>query len=141
MSFEWIDHTADRAVRLRAPNLPGLVEAGIRALSQLLFSDSEGPDVRATALSGEWCVEGVDREDALVRALAEALYAMQTQALIPQRVQVENPAAYVLRVRLEGSRAEGAGCLRHEEIKGITYHGLEIRELDGELETVVILDV
>ena len=61
-----MDHTGDVAVRLRAPDLAGLIVAGIRALRALLWGDEPAPDPSQLDRRVELRVTGVDREDLLV---------------------------------------------------------------------------
>ncbi|MFQ5514206.1 MAG: archease [Myxococcota bacterium] len=139
MSFEWVDHTGDLAVRLRASDLAGLIESGVYALRALLFEGEPGP--QGTTRCFELSVSGLDREDVLVQALSEALHVLQEQDVFPTSVQAEVPSDRAARLRLEGSQADGRTLRRIEEIKAVTYHAVEIRERDGALETSVVLDV
>ena len=134
MSFETVEHTGDLAVRLRAPDLAGLIASGVDALRGFLF-DAE-PTGELPAARGEARVAGVDAEDALIQALAEALHLIQAGPLYPQRVRVEQPAPNEVELRIEGVCAPPV-----DEIKAVTYHAVEIRERDGELETLVVFDV
>ena len=134
-----VEHTGDIAVRLRAPDLRGLIEAGVQALRSLIFEGAPPND--AVELRAEARVSGVDREDVLVQALAEALHLMQSQALFPREVRVEIPGEGEARLTLRGVRADGRELRQAEEIKAVTYHAVEIREHAGQLETPVVFDV
>ena len=138
MSFEIADHTGDVALRLRAPNLEALVVSGIEGLRSLIFAGD--PEEGAALLQREVQVSGVDREDCLVQSLSEALHVMQSGALFPTSIQVE-ARGDELRIALRGPAVDGAGLRQEEEIKAVTYHDVRIREVDGSLETLVILDV
>jgi SHS2 domain-containing protein len=137
--FETVEHTGDLAVRLRAPDFPGLVAEGIRALAALLFEGTPAGD--APSRSAAFEASGVDPEDCLVQALSEALHVLQEQDLLPVDVSVEAAGTHAVRVRLEGHRADGRRLRRVEEIKAVTYHGVEIQEQGGSLETIVVFDV
>jgi SHS2 domain-containing protein len=134
--FEIVDHTGDVAVRLRAPDLAGLIAAGIRALRALLFEaepESDGRD-----LSLELRVTGVDREDLLVQSLSEALHAMQEEGLDPAELRVDVRSDTEAALTLRGARARGPRAL---EIKGVTYHDVAVRKVEGGLESTLVLDV
>jgi SHS2 domain-containing protein len=134
-----VEHTGDLAVRLRAPHLSGLIQTGIFAMRALLFEGTPGSD--APVQDGRARVSGVDREDVLVQALSEALHMMQGDALFPHTVRIEVPEDGEARLWLEGVRADGERLRQVAEIKAVTYHAVEIQERDGQLETLVVLDV
>ncbi len=139
VGFEMVEHTGDLAARLRAPDLAGLIEAGIQALRALLFEGTPPPGARASR--GKARVNAVDREDLLVQSLAEALHLMQEQALFPREVRVALTAEWEAQLTLTGVRADGHELRQVEEIKAVTYHAVEIQEHDGELETLIVFDV
>ncbi len=139
MPFEMLEHTADVAVRLRAPDLPGLISEGVMALRSLIFEGE--PESGAPRQQWRARVSGVDGEDLLVQALSEALYAMQGEGLYPVSVSVSLLPEQSAEIEMTCLRAEGAGLRWSEEIKGVTYHGVEIRQQRGGLETIVVLDV
>ncbi len=139
VGFTMVEHTGDLAVRLRAPDLAGLIETGVHALRALVFEGT--PPEGAHQARGEARVDAIDREDLLVQTLAEALHLMQEQALFPREVQLELAGEHEARLTLLGVRADGRELRQVEEIKAVTYHGVEIHEHDGELETLIVLDV
>lgn len=139
MSFETVDHTADLAVRIRGADLAALIEAGVHALRSLLFQGQ--PAAGATRESRELRAEGIDREDLLVRSLSEALHLMQDEGLYPERVTVQVATDDQARLMITVVPVDGQHVRLVEEIKAVTYHGLEIRRRDEGLETLVVFDV
>jgi SHS2 domain-containing protein len=139
VSFEMVEHTGDLAVRLRAPDLGGLVVSGVLALRSILFEGEPAPGAPTRVERAR--VRGVDREDALVQALAEALHALQSGALYPLEIRARASAAHEIALELVGAPVDGANVRRVDEIKAVTYHGVAIAERDGELETLVVFDV
>jgi SHS2 domain-containing protein len=74
MSFEEIEHTADRAFRVQGRNFAELLENAARAMSSLdRLGPSGTPSVVRTIEA-----EGIDRETLLVNWLNEILYLEQT---------------------------------------------------------------
>ena len=138
MTFEPVEHTGDLALRLRAGDLGGLVAAGVEGIRSLLFEGSPGEDAATAGCS--FHIAGVDREDALVQALAEALHAMQEGGLYPLETRARADGSEIA-VTLRGVAAGPSGVRRVEEIKAVTYHAVAIREREGQLETVVVFDV
>ena len=139
MGFELVEHTGDLAVRLRGPDLPSLIESGVRALRSLLFEGEPRPD--AAREECEVCAGGVDAEDLLVQSLSEALHLMQDRDLFPEEVRVELPEAGRSVLSIVGVHTDAEHLRRVDEIKAVTYHGVDIRERDGEVETLVVFDV
>ncbi len=133
-----VEHTADLAVRLRAPDLAGLVVSGIEALRAILFEGTPATDAPRVTASAR--VRGIDREDALVQALAEALHALQSGALYPREIRAR-AAANEIEIELAGAPVDGTQVRRVDEIKAVTYHQVVITERDGQLETLVVFDV
>jgi SHS2 domain-containing protein len=136
VAWEIVDHTGDVAVRLRAPDLAGLIAAGIRALRALLFEAA--PEPEASELRVELRAAGVDREDLLVQSLSEALHAMQEDRIDPVDVRVALRSDTEAELTLRGTRAQVPLGL---EIKGVTYHDVAVREVEGGLESTLVLDV
>jgi SHS2 domain-containing protein len=137
--FEPIDHTGDVGFRLRAADLPGLVEAGVLALRSVLFEGTPEPGAPRERWSGR--ASGVDDEDALVQALSEALHAMQEGELFPTGVRARVAEGPEVEIEIEGVRADGGGVRRVEEIKAVTYHGVAIERAGDGVETDVVFDV
>jgi len=136
VTWEIVDHTGDVAVRLRAPDLAGLIAAGVRALRALLFEGEPAPE--AADLRVELRATGIDREDLLVQSLSEALHAIQEDGIDPSRVCVAVRSDTEAELTLRGARARAPLRL---EIKGVTYHAVAVRERDGALESTLVLDV
>jgi SHS2 domain-containing protein len=137
--YETVDHTGDLALRIRAPSFTDLVAEGVFGIASILFEGE--PDRSDPREHGVASVSGVDRADALVQALSEALHWMQEGDRVPLQVRVSEPREANLEVQLEGVSTGGPGCRRAQEIKAVTYHDLRIRETSEGLETTVVLDV
>jgi SHS2 domain-containing protein len=128
MPYRLLPHTADIAVELRAPDEPGLREAGVEALRELLVGDSP---VRALA---ERPIEprGADAAERLVHFLGEALYLYDTERFVPARA---GPAG-VLGEPFDAARHVGV-----REVKAVTYHGAEVRRDAGAFAVTIVFDV
>jgi SHS2 domain-containing protein len=100
MSFEEIDHTADRAFRVQGRDFAELLENAAQAMSSM---DRLG-------LSGEASVvrtikaEGMDRETLLVNWLNEILYLEQTHGEVYDRFQILESSNLHLHARLDGRK-------------------------------------
>ena len=70
MSFEEIEHTADRAFRVTGRDMAGLLENAARAMHALDEPRSTGEPSATRQIE----IDGVDRESLLVNWLNELLY-------------------------------------------------------------------
>jgi SHS2 domain-containing protein len=132
-SFEEIEHTADRAFRVRGRDMAGLLENAARAMQAV---DGPRPARQPTATE-EIEVGGVDRESLLVNWLNEILYLEQTHRLICVRFHITELDDHHLRARIETRKCDPS----QTHIKAVTFHNLQIREVSEGLEAEVILDV
>jgi SHS2 domain-containing protein len=133
VSFEEVEHTADRAFRVKGHDLSDLLENAARAMQTL---DGPRPTGEPSAMR-EIEVEGVDRESLLVNWLNEILYLEQAHPLVCERFYVFELKNHHLRARVE-TRECDRSCTH---IKAVTFHNLKIRETPEGLEAEVVLDV
>ena len=133
MSFEEIEHTADRAFRVTGRDLADLLENAACAMQAL-----DGFTATAeSSMTREIVVEGVDRESLLVNWLNEILFLEQTHDLVCETFHILEVEGHRLRATVQ-TRACGE---RHTHIKAATFHNLRIREISQGLEAEVVLDV
>lgn len=133
LSFEEIEHTADRAFRVAGRDMVGLLENAAHAMQAL---DGPRPTGEPSA-TREIEVDGVDRESLLVNWLNEILYLEQAHGLICERFHIDELKNHHLRARVE--TWEGKRSYTH--IKAVTFHNLKIREASRGLEAELVLDV
>ncbi|HNY64388.1 MAG TPA: archease [Deltaproteobacteria bacterium] len=133
MGYELVEHTADTGIRVEASDLSSLFrEAGL-ALVDILGAAS-----RRETVTLDVSVEGIDRVDLLVRWLQEILYLITVKDLRVGSISVEHLTDTGVRARLRGAY-EGTGL--KQEIKAVTYHGLDIVDKGGSLTATVIFDL
>ncbi len=134
--FEAVEHTGDLAIRAWATDMSGLIEQAARAMLDLMLEDP--PNVARTV---ELRAEGPEGEDLLIDCLRSILSLIDLEGLVPVTVEV---------TELEGEEAvcevgvvplEEARQALVEDIKAVTYHGLEIRKREGNLEVEIVFDV
>jgi SHS2 domain-containing protein len=134
-----IEHTADLAVELWAPDEPALLVEGARALVELL---TEGAEVGApTERMAERTLElsAVDPEDRLVRWLSEVLYWASMEGFLVVDAALELVGTTGLRGTVRGQA--GAAELVRTEIKAVTYHDLRLERGAAEVRARVVFDV
>lgn len=142
MSYEYLDHTADIAVRLRAPDLSGLLGAATLALRDILVEAgtvaARGGDRVTIALEAE------DEEALLVDYLNELLFLFDTRKLLPCDLRVtalppRRPPR--LEAILEVERFDPDRHSFKTEVKAATFHGIEIRKESSGLVVDVVFDL
>lgn len=135
--WDQVEHTADLALRAWAPDLRGLIEQAARGLIELLVAGEEPAAERRIELR----VEGDSAEELLHDVLREVLLLVPLEGLVPVSVEVtaaeEGAASLVVGVVPMDSAAD----LHLQEIKAVTYHGLEIERTAGGLKAQVVFDV
>ena len=139
MTFEFIDHTADAAVDLVAPDAAGLFEAATEALWVLYCGESASVD-RAQATRSPVDLAAPDGEGLLVGLLGELIFLFDTRDLLVAELRVNRlclGGGAQVGGSIEGARLEGtligypAAALDggvETEVKAATYHDLELRQ-------------
>ena len=133
MSFEEIDHTADRAFRVTGRDMAGLLENAARAMRAL-----DGPrPTTASPATRTVEVEGVDRESLLVNWLNEILYLEQTHRVTCEGFHIDELNDRRLYARIETRQCDRS----YTQVKAVTFHNLKIRETSEGLEAEIVVDV
>jgi SHS2 domain-containing protein len=129
-----IDHTADLAFELWAPDEEALLREGLAAIVELL---TEGAQVRSED-ERMVTLQALDPEDRLVQWLNELLYLATVQGFVPADADLTlSDGGLTARVRGQ----ENARDLVKTEIKAATYHDLRLTREPGRVAAQVVLDV
>jgi SHS2 domain-containing protein len=127
--FREIEHTADWALQVWAPDLETLFRQaakGMYALAETELSSADGS-------SREVNLEASDAESMLVAFLGELLFFAENEGLGFEKIQV-SISGKNLTASMEGSEI----LSRKKEIKAVTYHNLKVAaEPDGYSVTIV----
>lgn len=130
--FIEIDHTADWALKVWAPDLPQLFRmaaVGMYSLTEATFEEQPRVE-RMIELSG------IDVESLLVSFLSELLYLGESEGLGFDRFQI-NVLDTTLRALAEGAPI----AVQKKEIKAVTYHNLQIRHTAAGFSVTIVFDV
>ena len=130
--YQEIEHTADWALHVWAPDLPALLAEsarGMYALSQTLLT----PDFR---VSREFELSYQDDESLLVDFLSELLFFGEDENLAFDGFQIELTAT-TCKFRVVGASIQK----QSKEIKAVTFHDLAVQETENGLEVTIIFDV
>lgn len=141
--FEFVDHTADVAVRLRAEDERGIFGDATRALLSLLIEEPDslggGPVAfRELSLSAE------DGEALLIDYLNELIFLFDTRRLLGtaldiRHLDVGRPA--VLRAALATRVFDPGKQAAKAEVKAATFHGMKLSKVSGGIEALVVFDL
>jgi SHS2 domain-containing protein len=129
-------HTADVGFELEAPTAERLFELAARGLSDVLGARPGG----GAGIREEVALERADPERLLVAWLRVLLDGSTSREAVPGRVRVRIPQPGRLRAVVEWLPWSNQGPSR--EIKGVTYHDLQVaRDDSGAWHGRVVLDV
>jgi len=140
MTFEYLEHTADIAIRLRAPDLPGILKAATLALRDIFAGPARAGRGEAVGVS----LEAEDGEALLIDYLNELIFLFDTRRFLPASLDVTRLVSNGL-TRLEGTVSgetfDPACHVLKTEVKAATFHAIRIRRCAGELEVDVVFDL
>ena len=139
--FEAVDHTADVALHVWAPDLERLFLQAALGLTHFLTDPSRVRPLQRVALR----IEGLDREELLVAWLGEILYRWESDALLLTEfaeLRIEETAkGFQLHATARGERWDGERHASGVGVKAATYHGLNIRpDTQGRFDLTIVLD-
>lgn len=130
--FIEIQHTADWALKVWAPNLPLLFAQAAEGMYWLMETSlaSEPRTVRTIE------VEGADAESLLVAFLSELLYLSESAGLGFNQFEVTINENH-LRALARGAPVQ----TQKKEIKAVTYHNLAVRREEKIYTVTIVFDV
>jgi SHS2 domain-containing protein len=132
-----LDHTADLGIRVRAGSLAELLDRAARGMLELALGEHDAP-AAGPAAQRTLDLEADDAPILLVAWLREILFLFQVRDFLYRSADFETLTEERLVATLHGTDAPAE---RATEIKGVTYHGLEVREHDGVWRATIIFDV
>jgi len=131
--FEFIDHTADWAMRILGRDLNHLLINAARGMNQLVAPQEKIPGDQEREVE----LFAIDREGLLVEWLSELVFIAETEGILFHNFELYQTTSTWLKGKLSGGRTADI----QREIKAVTYHDLSILETDDGLEAVVVFDV
>lgn len=133
-SSEFLDHTGEMVLLVRAPGLDQLFAEAARALGEL---EREGIPIVGQAVARHLTLEAPDLPSLLVDWLNELIYLAETEAVVPvtSTVHLAEPARMDAQVEL--ARLERRPAL----VKAATHHRLRLEQGPAGWVGEVTLDV
>jgi SHS2 domain-containing protein len=135
--YEIIDHTADLGIRVFGNNLQELFESAGEAFFDLV-TDAQGIQAKEERVIE---VEGNGLAELMNQWLNELLFLLDTQGLLFREFDTEVVNSHHLRVKAKGEVFREEVHERRTEIKGVTYHQLDVRKQNNKWMAQVIFDI
>jgi len=139
--INFLDHTADIAVDVEADSLDELFTASAHSWRESISDDenSLSTERRSLVMSDD------DLEILLVSFLSELNYVYQSESWIMDSVHAlqinKKDGVWYLGVELVGHTFNRDRANIKTEIKAITYHQMNITELNGKFFTKIVFDI
>lgn len=134
MDYELLEHPADLRIRVHGECFTELLKnAGYALGDMVLPADRTVNEIR------EISVEGDSKEQILVRFLNELIYIVQTEFVIFRQFDIDEKDNGINAI-CKGFRI-GQNDSPEYDIKGATYHNLEIKHSDGTYTAEIIIDI
>jgi SHS2 domain-containing protein len=133
MPFEELEHTADRALRVWAGDLPGLFVEAARGMFSLVA------DLAGDASPRGWdpiSLDAIDHESLLVEWLNELLFLAEDADHLFVAFRIEHLSS----TQLCAQAGWVPGHPTKAHIKAATYHDLQIVETNGALRVELTFD-
>jgi SHS2 domain-containing protein len=133
---EALDHAADVGILVTADSLPDLFDRAAAGMMALLRADAAPAD--GETIERDIALSADDPAELLVQWLRELLYLRQVHGLEYRDARIESLSGQRVCARVRGT-LDARPPMR--EIKGVTYHALDVhRDADG-WHARVIFDV
>lgn len=137
MKYEVFEHKADIGLHIYGPSLKYLLENAGVALFETMSDLSKVKVVDAIEVSAQ----GETVEELFMAWLRELLYIFHGERYLMKEFKVTELSKGSVKGIVKGERIDSERHVMHREVKGATYHRLEVKEVDGKWEAKVILDV
>ncbi|MBN2555370.1 MAG: archease [Anaerolineales bacterium] len=128
-----MEHTADLAIKIQAPDFQQLLDCASHALHNVLSLAFTSSDEQEQGLK----LAAPDRESLLVRWVEEQLYLIEVEGRAWRTWSLDIPKPNELVAVVQTASIAPL----ERQIKAVTFHNLEIHESAHGLETVLVFDV
>ena len=135
--LEALDHTADTGIIVQAADLRELFARAAWGM----FSVLTDPDRVVPEWTESVCVEATDVEALMVGWLSELNFRHVTRHVVCGQFEVLELEPRRLVARVGGERIDERRHTIYTEIKAVTFHGLDIRAINGGYRAQIIFDL
>ena len=141
MRYEILEHRADLKIRVFGKTKEELILNAMLGMEAGLPDDTPPEGVRRLPSGGKRSrkikINSTDSNALLVDFLSEVLYLIQTNKEVYDDIKFKKLSDTELEAELFGQKAERFG----EDIKAVTYHGLDIRQEAGLWQVMILFDI
>ena len=134
--YKIIDHTADIGIKITGRFLTEIFWKAMHATADLL---SGGIEIKPRIERG-FSTKEENIETALVSILEEIIYFFEKDSFLPSMCSVRIKED-VYEIRLKGDIVSAEDIKNGTEIKAVTYHQLEVKEVRNGYQATVIFDI
>lgn len=137
MKYEVFEHVSDIGLRIYGSSFNELLENAGLALFDQMADLSRVSSVDTFDVSAQ----GDTVEELFMAWMRELLYIFHGDGYLLKEFEVKEVSKEKVRGIAKGEKIDPDRHLVHGEVKGATYHRLEVKEDGGKWEAKVILDV
>lgn len=132
--FEFLEHTADLKIQIWGRTREGLFSNALLAMASALWAKVKQKEVKVHDVK----IKSSNLATLLVEFLSEVLYLTQVNKVLYKKVKFTKLTNREIEAKLFGQKVERFG----EDIKGVTYHDLEVQRRKDEIwEARVLFDI
>ena len=135
-TFEEVEHTADRALKIFGSDLRALLINAARGMNSLMVKEPAA-SLKTHEKTVAVELEAMDAEELLVEWLNELAFWAEMEMLVFDRFDLHEVTPTYLNASISGSKAQQL----EKHIKAVTYHNLEIIRTAEGLSATVVFDV
>jgi len=134
MKYKILDHISDLKIKVLGESLPELFENAVFAMKECLRPEIETPE-KNTKIKIK--IKSADLFSLLVDFLSEVLYQAQVNKEVYHKVKFDKFSDTEIEAELSGEKVKRFGL----EIKGVTYHNLEIKKIKNHWQAIIVFDI
>lgn len=136
MGYEFLEHTADIKIRVKAESVKEIFKQSFEALNEVIKGEIKVKGI----LKKEIIVEGNGLISLLRNFLNEILYLLEAENFLTKRItKIDINEKKFLKAELLGDCADKYKF--NNEVKAVTYNDMDIRKKGNKFVAVFVLDV
>jgi len=133
LPFFEVEHTADWALRINAPNMESMLLNAAIGMYQLMEVKTGNQKENDQLIE----IKAHDREELLVSWLEELLFNLETREVVLDINDIEMINEYSVKAHVIARPVKSM----EKQIKAVTYHGLQIEQTENGIRATVVFDV
>jgi SHS2 domain-containing protein len=132
--FEILEHTADVRIKAFGSSKEELLKNALAGMASIQKKDALN---KKTAVSSPIFVESIDLNALLVDFLSEVLSLSDSNQEVYTAVEFREFSDTLIDAELKGVKIDHFD----EDIKAVTYHGADVKKVNGKLEVTIVFDI